>query len=174
MVDIALLIFQALWLIWPAYCANAFPVVMKGKKPLDFNKRLGKERLLGKSKTIEGTVGGIAIGILIGLLQIQIHPFFPEELGLMQFTLSLIIALSVGALFGDIIGSFIKRRLGIQPGKKTVPLDQLDFLVFALIFAGFFVIIDMKIIITLVVLTPPIHLITNFIGHSAKLKKRPW
>ena len=174
MVDIIILIFQALWLIWPAYCANAFPVVMKGKTSLDFNKNLGKERLLGKSKTIEGTIGGIVIGILIGLLQTQIHPFFPERLGLMQFTLPLIIALSVGALFGDIIGSFIKRRLSIQPGKKTVPLDQLDFLVFALIFAGIFASIDILIIVILILLTPPIHLITNIIGHSAKLKRRPW
>lgn len=174
MVDIIILIFQALWFVWPAYCANAFPVVMKGKKSLDFNKKFGKERLLGKSKTIEGTVGGIAIGILIGLIQMYFHSRFPRELGLVQFTIPLIIALSFGALFGDIVGSFIKRRLGIQPGKKTVPLDQLDFLVFALIFAGFFAIIDIGIIIILVVLTPPIHLFTNFIGHSAKLKKRPW
>src|SRR3990167_5228215 len=116
-----LLILQALWFIWPAYCANAFPVVAKGKRPLDFNKYLGKQRLLGKSKTIEGTLAGIAFGIAMGFLQMSLHPLLPE-LGLMKFTLLLVIALSVGAPTGDIIGSFIKRRFSIAPGKKTIPL----------------------------------------------------
>jgi CDP-2,3-bis-(O-geranylgeranyl)-sn-glycerol synthase len=86
----------------------------------------------------------------------------------------MIIALSTGALFGDVAGSFIKRRYGIPTGKKTIPLDQLDFLIFSLIFAGFFVSIETSIILVLLVLTPPIHLLTNFIGYSIKLKKKPW
>src|SRR3990167_1417223 len=97
-----LLILQALWFIWPAYCANAFPVVAKGKRPLDFNRYLGKERLFGKSKTIEGTIAGIAFGIAMGFLQMSLHPLLPQ-MGLMRFSFPLIIALSIGALAGDII-----------------------------------------------------------------------
>ncbi|MBI4154336.1 CDP-archaeol synthase, partial [Candidatus Woesearchaeota archaeon] len=59
---------QALWFIWPAYCANAFPALMEGKRPLDFGKKLGGKRVLGSSKTIEGTAGGIAFGIIVGLI----------------------------------------------------------------------------------------------------------
>ena len=172
--DIPLLLVQALWLIWPAYCANAFPVVMKGKKPLDFNKKLGKNRLFGKSKTIEGTLGGIFIGIVIGVAQMFLHPVLPSWLGLTQFTLALVIALSFGALAGDIIGSFIKRRFSVESGRRTIPLDQLDFLLISLLFANFIVRIEIVIIIILIVLTPPIHLVTNVMGYATKLKKRPW
>ena len=36
--DILILIAQALKFIFPAYCANAAPVLAKGKKPLDHGK----------------------------------------------------------------------------------------------------------------------------------------
>ncbi|MEM5870469.1 MAG: CDP-archaeol synthase, partial [Candidatus Aenigmatarchaeota archaeon] len=38
-------IIKAFWFILPAYGANAFPPLMKGKRPIDFGKKLGKERI---------------------------------------------------------------------------------------------------------------------------------
>jgi len=168
------LILQALWFIWPAYCANAFPPLMKGKRPLDFDKNLGKNRFLGDSKTIEGTIGGVLFGVAIGLVQTKIYGYIPKDTGFFEFTIPIIVLLSVGALFGDIIGSFIKRRLAMEPGDPAFLLDQLGFLVFALIFASFIYIPQVLTIIILLIITPVVHVGTNILGYFLKLKKHPW
>ncbi len=169
-----LLILQALWLIFPAYVANASPVVIHGRKPLDFGKKLRKHRILGDGKTFEGTIGGIAFGTLVGALQMYTLDFLPKELLLPKHSIPLIIALSAGAIIGDIIGAFIKRRLGIPRGEPALLLDQLDFLIVALVFANFVIAISMQIIILLLIITPILHLSTNIFAYIMKIKNRPW
>ncbi|WXG40634.1 MAG: CDP-2,3-bis-(O-geranylgeranyl)-sn-glycerol synthase [Candidatus Freyarchaeum deiterrae] len=82
--------------------------------------------------------------------------------------------LSFGALIGDLIGSFIKRRLNLERGRPAPPLDQLDFIIGALLFSFIDFIPPIEIIIVLVVLTPIIHLAANIIGYKLRLKKEPW
>jgi CDP-2,3-bis-(O-geranylgeranyl)-sn-glycerol synthase len=82
--------------------------------------------------------------------------------------------LSFGALIGDLIGSFIKRRLNLERGQPAPPLDQLDFIIGALAFSFIVFIPPIEIIIVLLVLTPIIHLIANVIGYKLRLKKEPW
>lgn len=168
------LILQALWFIWPAYCANAFPPLMKGKRPLDFNKNFGKTRFLGDSKTIEGTIGGILFGVAIGLVQMKIYGYIPKDLDFFEFTIPIIVLLSAGALSGDIIGSFIKRRLVMKPGDPAFLLDQLGFLIMALVFAGFIYMPQVLTIIILLIITPVVHVGANILGYFLKLKKHPW
>jgi len=169
-----LLILQSLWLIFPAYIANASPVVIRGIKPLDFRKKLGRHRILGDGKTIEGTIGGIAFGTLAGAVQIYALGFIPSSLGLQEHSIPLVIALSTGAIIGDIIGAFIKRRLDIPRGKSVLLLDQLDFLIMALVFASFVISISIQMIIVLVVITPVLHLATNIFAYIIKMKKTPY
>ncbi len=167
-----LLVLQALWLIFPAYVANASPVVIRGRKALDFGRKLGKHRILGDGKTIEGSVGGIAFGVLIGVLQMYAFDFI--LLPLPKHSIPLIIALSAGAIIGDIVGAFIKRRFGIARGEPVLLLDQLDFLIMALVFASFVAELTMQMIIVLVVITPILHLTTNIFAYLMKMKSRPW
>ena len=169
-----LLFLQAFWFIAPAYAANAFPPLVKGKRPLDFSRKLRHNRILGNGKTLEGTTTGIVFGMFIGSIQILGQGSIPPELGLTEMTLPLIFLLSAGALFGDIIGAFIKRRFGIPRGSPAPLLDQLDFLAFALIFSSFIIAINMYHIIILIFLTPIIHWIANLIGYYTKVKKTPW
>jgi CDP-2,3-bis-(O-geranylgeranyl)-sn-glycerol synthase len=82
--------------------------------------------------------------------------------------------LCLGTMFGDVTGSFIKRRIGIKPGDPALLLDQLGFLIFAFVFAGTVTPIDTGIMILLVVLTPIFHFLTNFFGYTLKLKEHPW
>ena len=166
-----LLILQALWLIFPAYVANASPVVIRGKKVLDFGKKLGKQRILGDGKTFEGTIGGIAFGALTGVLQVYASDFVPL---IPKHSIPLIIALSTGAIIGDIIGAFIKRRLGIPRGEPALLLDQLDFLVMSLIFASIVMKLDFQMVIVLLIITPILHLSTNIFAYIMKMKSRPW
>jgi CDP-2,3-bis-(O-geranylgeranyl)-sn-glycerol synthase len=173
--DIIIEIAKAIWFILPAYGANAFPPLMKGKIPIDRGKKLGKNRILGDGKTVEGTIGGIIFGFFVGLVQIFVQSKINiEPYGFVNITIPLILTLTVGALIGDMIGSFIKRRFGIERGKPAPLLDQLDFLIFALILSSLVVKIETITIIILLILTPPVHYISNVIGYFSKIKKKPY
>ena len=40
----------------PLYVANASPIILHGKVPIDFNKNINGKRILGKGKTILGSL----------------------------------------------------------------------------------------------------------------------
>ncbi len=147
----------AIWTILPAYFANAFPVI--GYKLLGKYNRPISAKWLGEGKTIGGFFFGLLIGSLVGFLQGAL---------LLGFLLSL------GALTGDIFGSFIKRRIGLKRGASAPGLDQLGFLVFALIFSWPILELTTLQIVFLLVLTPVLHLGANLIAFSLKLKKEWW
>src|SRR4051812_27852644 len=44
--------------------------------------------------------------------------------------------IGLGALSGDLVKSFAKRRRGILPGQAWIPFDQIDWLLGALAFAA--------------------------------------
>jgi CDP-2,3-bis-(O-geranylgeranyl)-sn-glycerol synthase len=93
-----------------------------------------------------------------------------------------IVFCSYGAAFGDLAGSFLKRRFDIKSGAPFWVVDQLDFAIGAIIFAiipaiffpGFYLIPDINIIIFLLILTPSISLIANTIAYLVNLKEVPW
>ncbi|MBI4170144.1 MAG: CDP-2,3-bis-(O-geranylgeranyl)-sn-glycerol synthase [Candidatus Aenigmarchaeota archaeon] len=175
MTDIALLLLQSLWFIAPAYAANGFPPLMQGTRPLDGRRIFRKQRLFGDGKTWEGTVGGIIVGMLVGMLQIT----FQSQLGylgldLPVMTMPLVIALTIGTMAGDVLGSFIKRRLGIKRGGSAPLLDQEGFLVMAFVFAAPVYQLNLILVAVLLIITPPIHWLTNVIGYYMKFKKTPW
>lgn len=153
------LIIQLLQFGIPMAVANMTPIFVKGKIPIDFGKELKGKRLLGKGKTIEGTVMGICIGALAGFLLGNAY------LGLL---------VSIGALLGDIVESFIKRRVGIKSGAPWWGFDQLDFVIGALILGSFAESLMLKTAIILLVISPPLHLLINIIGYKLKLKKVWW
>ena len=53
-------------------------------------------------------------------------------------------------------------------------MDQLSFLIMALLLASPVEVPNPEVILTLFILTPPIHLGTNFVGYKLKLKDRPY
>lgn len=162
------IIASAIWFILPAYFANAAPVVLGGGPPLDMGKKfLDGRRILGDGKTARGFVGGLIIGTIVGLLQGVARAPLREYL-LLGFLLAL------GALLGDLASSFIKRRLGIERGGAAPGLDQLGFVVAALILASSVKVPSWQVIAVILIITPPIHLATNFIGYKLGLKGRPY
>lgn len=169
-----LLLLQALWFIAPAYVANGFPPMVRGRRSLDLGKKLGRHPVFGAGKTFEGTAGGILAGLLFGFLQISYQSQLPQELGLAEMSLPLVFALSIGAIVGDLIGAFIKRRMGMKRGEPALFLDQLDFLLASVLLAGFFYVPSKEIILTLFILTPPAHWLTNYMAYRLKIKKTPW
>ena len=80
-VTIAELIAQSLYFIFPAYCANAIPVLFGGGLPIDFGKNFvdGKP-LFGAHKTFRGFFSGLLIGTLIGIVQSNLPIFQPPQI----------------------------------------------------------------------------------------------
>ena len=173
------LIMKASWLMLPAYIANPTAVVFGGGTPIDLGKKWKDgHRIFGDGKTFRGLVGGTACGVVIGFIQIQVTSL--SFLGI--FTFVSIITLSFGALLGDMIKSFFKRRLGYERGAKFPLVDQLDFVAGAWLLTYAFdplwfqdnFIAYPWIMVTVILFTPLLHRLTNIIGYYAKLKKEPW
>ncbi len=150
----------ALWFILPAYFANASALLFGGGRPIDFGRNfIDGKRLLGDGKTWRGFFAGILAGIMIALLQHRIIVGF---------------LLALGALLGDIAESFFKRRLGIERGKPLPLFDQIDFVIGALALSYPYWDVTVGVALLTILITPPIHLGTNFIAYKLKLKGTPY
>jgi hypothetical protein len=108
-------IFQSLFLLM---LANGAPVVAKklfGRRlayPLDAGLMLPDRRpLFGSSKTVRGVLVSLFVAAAAA-------PLVGVEAG----TGALVAA---GAMAGDLLSSFVKRRLGFAPSSRAVALDQL-------------------------------------------------
>ncbi len=157
----------------PAYVANGAPVVvvrMVGHPhPLDLGRSWHGRRLLGDGKTAEGLVSGLAAGILAALSIALIAP--STYRGFEEAFL-----LVVGAILGDLAGSFVKRRLGYPRGKSAPVLDQLGFIIAALAAAsvlygppGWITPLSLAAVL---LLTAALHLGTNVLAYLLKIKDR--
>jgi CDP-diglyceride synthetase len=93
---------------------------------------------------------------------------------LFNFPWAFAILTPIGALIGDLIAAFFKRRLNLAPGALFPIVDQIDFVVGAIVFALPLGIVSWQLAIATLLITPPIHLFTNFLAYKAKLKKNPW
>ena len=160
-----------LYFILPAYFSNGGGLVFGGGLPVDFGKSDSKgNRWIGDGVTWRGLIGGTLIGIITGIVQGYFGPQIIAEFG--EYIITPIITnipqgiligffLGFGALLGDALGSFLKRRLGIGRGKPAPILDQLDFLIVALILVSFVVKLNWLFVVIAIVMTLVIHLIAN-------------
>jgi CDP-2,3-bis-(O-geranylgeranyl)-sn-glycerol synthase len=171
--DVVLLIVEALKFIFPAYCANGTPVLAGGGKKMDFGRNfVDGKRIFGNNKTFRGFFFGWGVGFLVGLIEGFVF-------GFNNYPLLFALITPLGALLGDLFGAFLKRRLDIAPGGLLPVVDQLDFVVGAVVFAlpltltGVFA-LSWEAAIVVLLITPPIHLLTNFGAYKLKLKKHPW
>jgi CDP-2,3-bis-(O-geranylgeranyl)-sn-glycerol synthase len=163
--DIALLFVQALIFIFPAYCANAVPVLAGGGLAMDFGRNFSDgKRVFGNNKTFRGFFFGLAVGAAVGLVECM----------LFDYPLLFILLTPLGALIGDLTAAFMKRRLGIAPGGMFPIVDQVDFVVGAIVFALPLGMVYWGLAFATLIITPPIHLLTNIAAYKLKLKKNPW
>lgn len=168
------LLLQSFWFIAPAYAANGFPPLMRGRAAIDSRRMLRGNRLLGDGKTWEGLLGGIVFGVFVGSLQIYGQAYLPRELGLAEMTFPIVFLLALGTMAGDLGGSFVKRRMGMKRGERAMFLDQLGFLLMSFIFVSLVYLPGFDQMIILVVLTPVIHWLSNMLGYWLHVKRNPW
>jgi CDP-2,3-bis-(O-geranylgeranyl)-sn-glycerol synthase len=165
--EIVQLAIEALKFIFPAYCANAVPVIAGGGLPIDLgNNFLDGKPIFGMNKTFRGFLVGLAVGTAVGLVE-SIAFGYRLEFGLL---------LSLGALFGDLAGAFVKRRFSIRPGDMLPVVDQVDFIIGAIVFSLPLSLQfeSWQLFAAVLVITPPIHLLTNFAAYKLGLKNNPW
>jgi CDP-2,3-bis-(O-geranylgeranyl)-sn-glycerol synthase len=171
---------EAVWLVLPIYAANGLVPLIKGSMPLDLGKTLRDGgRVLGPGKTIEGFLAGCFFGALIAFVEQLAFPHLPWSLSEVPLTIiamspALGLLLGFGAMTGDSVGSFIKRRLGLKRGRPAPLLDQLDFLVGSLLISSLVITVKIEWFILLLVLTPIFHWTASAIGYLLKVKKEPW
>ena len=157
---------EALYIIVPTYCTNGAPIIFGGGPPLDFGKCLSDgQRIFGTNKTVRGLAGGLMIGAVIGVLGFYL-------ISPVLLTISLLACL--GALLGDLAGAFLKRRLKIEPGAPLPGVDQLDFVIGALLFVFPFYQVSLTSVLILILVTPPIHFLTNVGAYLLGLKSNYW
>lgn len=156
---------SALIFILPAYCANAAPVIFGGGKPLDGARSfIDGKPLFGPHKTIRGLISGIVIGSVATLI---LHLLF-------SYNIPLGILTSIGAMIGDLAESFFKRRLNLKPGYSIPLADQLDFILGALSFSFIVSPPTPFTVLLVVIVTPPVHLLMNFLAYLFGFKDNPW
>jgi CDP-2,3-bis-(O-geranylgeranyl)-sn-glycerol synthase len=164
----------------PAYVPNPVAALLGGGTPIDLRKNYSDgNRIFGEGKTYRGLFYGILAGILTGLFLIWIDNRFPLA-SLPQHTLLSVTLLATGALLGDLVKSFFKRRFGKERGTKWPVADLYDLVAgaFLLLLIGdpawLFATVTLPVFLTVLIITPVLHRATNIIGYMFRIKEVPW
>jgi len=157
----------AVYIAIPTYVANSTPVLLGGGTPIDQGRKFIDGRpILGANKTKKGFTYGLLLGVLAALAEAAVFTNYALVLAG--------IAASLGALLGDLLGAFVKRRANIPPGNPLPVVDQLDFVLGALLLTSPLLKLTLGTILILVMATVPIHLLSNAVAYALRLKKRAW
>lgn len=169
-------IFSTFWFFLPAGIANMAPVLFKWipfETPIDFNKKFHGKPIFGETKTYRGFIVGIIFATLTVYLQQHYYPH-PENHVLINYESINVCLLGFlfgfGALFGDLIESFFKRRLNMPSGWLWAPFDQLDWIIGAIVLSSLYVSIGTKNIFAALIIFGLLHPIVNLIGYSLHVK----
>ncbi|WP_292460775.1 CDP-2,3-bis-(O-geranylgeranyl)-sn-glycerol synthase [Methanothermococcus sp.] len=177
--NIIQLLYNSLVYILPAYIANASACIFGGGTPLDAGKHfIDGKRIIGNGVTYKGTFFGLLCGTIVAVLEgiiINLNIMGTAAFYFNTFEWAYVgFLLSLGALFGDMFGSFIKRRIGLAQGRPAPILDQLGFVVFAILFAYLIAPISFEMVVMLIIITPIIHLFGNIVAYKLGFKKVWW
>lgn len=173
----------AVYFMLPAYVSNLSGLAFGGGKPIDGGKNYKDgRRLIGNGVTWKGFMNGTILGTCVGVVLGIIGTYFGDLSALTGGVIDLHVYGSIvgglilgflmafGALFGDLVGSFIKRRMGLQSGQPAPFMDQLDFVLGALVFALLMVRISWSLFIIIVLLSLILHLGANSIAYLLGIK----
>ncbi len=156
----------------PAMIANMAPVVAakynlipRLNRPLDLGMRLRGIRVLGSHKTIRGIVVAVFAGAITGGIEAAaLHQKI-------SFGFFIGAVLGFGAIAGDAIKSFFKRRLRVAPGSLWIPFDQIDFVIGATLAGIFFIPISIPIFIFSIFFIGCASYVVSYIGIALHFKK---
>jgi CDP-2,3-bis-(O-geranylgeranyl)-sn-glycerol synthase len=175
-----------MYFLLPAAFANMAPVMFKNKLkfleiPIDGGKTWMGKPIFGSHKTVRGFVSGVVLAMLVALAQSWLSRYtVMQAFSVVDFSRGYGFALLVGflmgfgALLGDLVKSFVKRRMGIEAGKPFIPFDEVDFALGALVFSTIVIDISWSIALTSIGLAFTFHIIINHIAFYAGIRKEKW
>ena len=172
MIDFTLAILPILLFLIPAYITNSTAMLFGGSKRLDAGCKLKGKEVLGKGKTLEGTLMGIMSAFITVSVITLLYPTESQALGAHYVIAGLLV--STGAITGDLAGSFIKRRLNMKPGESQPILDQLDFIIGGYAFLALYHFPSLPEFITVILLTLAVHYLSNYLAFKLHFKRVPW
>jgi len=177
------LILKSLWFFLPAYMANNAPVFAKiilGDKfdqRIDFSRTYKGKPLFGKTKTFRGFISGILVAIIIVYIQRLLFIYDPiKSVSIIDYSNINIFIFGFlqgfGALAGDLIKSFIKRRMHFKSGESWKPWDQIDFILGGLLFSFIIYFPPIDIIVSTFIVIPILKVIIDHVGFYLGLSKK--
>lgn len=165
------------WLFLPAAFANMAPVFLRRlpvlATPIDFGYSLAGKRIFGGNKTWRGFFSGVLTSLLVIEIQSYFY-FFSAGFTVIDYKAPFIgwlgLLMGAGALLGDAAGSFLKRRLGIPPGGNLPVVDQIDWIIGAILFSSLFYSWSLEIWAAAILIFGLLHPPVNLIGYWLRLK----
>lgn len=172
----------AFWAMLPAYVPNNAAVLLGGGRPIDGGRTWGDRRVLGDGKTWRGTLVGTLAGAGLALGLNALAPLVASVTGLSPptFPAAAMVTLPFGAMVGDAVASFLKRRTGRERGAAFPGVDQIDFVFGALAltalfaFEWFVATFTLPVMLAVLLVTPLLHVGTNVLAYYFGLKSEPW
>ncbi len=166
------------WLFLPAGLANASPALFKWlpflNSPIDCRKSINGKRILGDNKTWRGLIFGTLVAIIFVFIQKSVYPWM-TEFSIINYSeinfLFLGFLFGFGALFGDIVESFFKRRRNLEPGESWVPYDQIDWILGGILFLNIYILLPFKTNIGILIIFGIIHPVVNHIAYWLDIRK---
>ncbi|MBI4980857.1 CDP-archaeol synthase [Candidatus Woesearchaeota archaeon] len=169
-----LLILKSLYFFLPAYVANMAPVLFRWIPWL--NKPV-HERLLGGHKTWRGIVVATIMGAIVFALQKYAYAVGFDKIALIDynnFSWLMGALLGAGAILGDAVESYYKRKAGIPPGHSWMPWDQLDFVIGGVLLGMILYVPPAEVVLVLLVASPVLHIATNYIGYLIGVNEKKY
>ena len=178
-------ILSLVYFMLPAYFANMMPVICKNifnflNKPIDFGASWKGKVILGNHKTVRGFIVGIIAAIVVVGLQVFLFEQveIARSISIIDYSNINIYLLGFlfgfGALAGDAIESFIKRRKGLKPSQSWKVWDQLDYVIGSIILVWFFVDLSFIDVIIIMALSFTLTVIINYLSFFVRIRKVKW
>lgn len=174
-----MIILEALWFFLPAgignmapVIANKIPLLNRWNLPLDFGLSIGNSRVFGANKTWRGLLFGIVCAGAFSVGQFYVYAPLIDSVG-SAFVLGMM--LGGGALLGDAVASFFKRRLDIPSGTAWIPFDQTDYIIGGLLLVLPFAshTLSSVAVASILIVYTGLHFLVSYIGYLLGLKQRP-
>lgn len=166
------MLLEALYYFLPAFVANGVPPLMVKLQFL--NKPINK-RLFGENKTIRGFVFACIFGTLTFFIQTLLYKYpIIQSISLVDYsqtTLWLGFLLAFGAITGDLVESYFKRKMNIKPGKPWIPFDQADYVIGALLFSFIIFIPKPAMMLLILIMSVLLTMLSHYLGYLIGINK---
>lgn len=153
--------------------ARYVPGLKNWNTPVDFGITHKGKRLLGDNKRWRGIFFGTLVGAITNVVLISIAANLEPsiESKIVAFVAGGL--LGFGALAGDAIESYFKRKRGIKPGDSWFPFDQIDYIIGGLILWYPIVQVPLEIVLYIFALYFGLHIVVSYIGFRFGFKDKP-